>query len=219
MKKNDTKSNSKIKVIHSGFILPLAMLLSSLILLVSFGITSIIVREAKFTRVVRDSFIAYNAADMAVTCVSFIDNTYVNPVTGYGIFPTSTTTYDVAHSQDEIDDTVAKINAISRQARGLPTSFSLNDVNCGGVHVFTNAETGIVYSSYSYTKSDGTVEDGKKSTFTLSIPLTSGDNRCAKVVFNKTTSFNQIIASGYSACDANAIHRLERVIVSSAEGS
>ncbi len=217
MKKISTLYVQKRKVIHHGFILPLAMLLASLILLVSFGITSIIVREAKFTRIVRDSFVAYNAADMAVTCVAFIDNNYTNSNTSYGIFPTSTFTYSVAQSQNEIDDTITQIN-FDKGVRGLP-SIVLNDVVCGGVHIFSNPETGIIYSSYVYTKSDGTTESGKKSTLTLALPLTNGEKRCAKVVFNKSPSFNQIIASGYSSCDSNVVHRLERVIISSSEGS
>ncbi len=207
----------KKKVSLDGFILPLAMLLSTLILLVSFGITSIIVREAKFTRIVRDSFIAYNAADMAVTCVAFIDNSYTNRSTGYGIFPTSITPFSVAQSQSEIDDTIVQTN-FDRSVRGLP-SIALTDVKCGGVRIFDTSVTSIAYSAYTYTKSDGSVEDGKKSTLTLSLPLTNGDSRCAKVVFNKTPSFNQIIVSGYSTCEVNSLHRLERVIVSSAEGS
>lgn len=213
LKKNDRDKSTA----RGGFILPLAMLLMSLILLVSLGITSIIVRQAKFTRIVRDSFIAYNAADMAVTCTAFIDNSYVNPSTGYGIFPTSDATFSVADSQLEIDDTIARIN-VGRTARGIGT-ITLNDVSCGSVHVFSNAETGITYSTTTYTRSDLTTETGKRSTFILSLPLTNGEFRCAKVIFNKTPSFNQIIASGYSSCDATGIHRLERVIISSAESS
>lgn len=199
------------------------MLLMTLIMLVSFGITSVIVRQARFSRIVKDSFIAYNAADMAVMCASFIDNNFSNSGTGYGIFPTDPVAYPLAtatttdQSPAEVTATLALVNS-GRNSRTLP-SILLKDINCGGVAIFDDAVTGITYTPYTYYPSSGPSEAGKKSTFNLKIPLANGNFRCAKVIFNKSPHFGQIISSGYSTCEVNATSRLERVIVSSSESS
>ncbi len=205
-----------------GFILPLTMLLMTLILLISFGITSIIVRQAKFSRIVKDSLIAYNAADMAVTCTSFIDNTYTNSSTTNGIFPTDPKLYPMGTETTEISDTIDLIN-VGRSVRGVPTISAVpsnsDAITCGGVRIFNTSDSQISYTPFTYTKSDLSTEAGKTSTFNLKIPLSNGDFRCAKVRYNKSPSFSQIISSGYSNCEPASRSRLERVIVSSAESS
>jgi Tfp pilus assembly protein PilX len=204
---------------RGGFILPLTMLLMTLILLVSFGITSIIVRQARFSRIIKDSLIAYNAADMAITCTSFIDNTFTNSSTTNGIFPTDRNAYPIGNETAEINDTIAVIN-LGRDTRALPRlPNGSDDLTCGGKRIFNTSDTQISYSAFTYTKSDLSTENGKTSTFNLKIPLSNGDFRCAKVIYNKSQSFNQIISSGYSNCDASAKSRVERVIISSAESS
>ncbi len=206
------------KPLQRGFILPLTMLLMTLILLVSIGVTSVIVRQARFSRIIKDSLIAYNAADMAVMCTAFIDNTFTNSSTTNGIFPTNPTLYPLGNETTEINDTIGTINS-GRLIRGVPSIPSSDSLTCGGVRIFNPADSQITYTAFTYTKSDLSTEAGKTSTFNLKIPLSSGDFRCAKVIYNKSTSFSQIISSGYSTCDASSRSRLERVIVSSAESS
>ncbi len=192
------------------------MLLMTLILLVSTGITSVIIKQVGYARTIKNSVIAYNAADMAIACTSFVDNSFVNSSSTYGIFPLDRTRFPLGNEAGEINETRLEINA-DRLARGVPLLTSSDNITCGGQRVFNTDDTQIAYSAYTYTKSDLTTEDGKKSTFNLKIPLTNGGFRCAKVIFNKTASFNLIIASGYSTCDVSAKSRLERTIISSAE--
>lgn len=216
-----TSLQLKNKIISAeGFILPLTMVLMTLILLVSVGITSIIVRQAKFSRIIKDSQVAYNAADMAVGCTTYIDNTFTNSSTTYGIFPTDPVAYPVgtAADQTEINATITDINN-GRTTRGVPLLANSNAITCGGFKIFSPAESSIVYTAFTYTKSDLTTEAGKTSTFTVKIPLTNGEFRCAKVILNKSPSYGQIVASGYSTCDTYSPSRVERVIVSSTENS
>lgn len=208
----------KRKPYQRGFILPLTMLLMTLILLVSIGVTSVIVRQARFSRIIKDSLIAYNAADMAVTCTSFVDNTFTNSSTTNGIFPTNPTLYPLGTESTEINDTIGTINA-GRSIRGIPNIANSDTLTCGGIRVFNPTDSQIAYTAFTYTRSDLSTEGGKTSTFNLKVPLSNGDFRCAKVIYNKSPSFSQIISSGYSNCDASSKSRLERVIVSSAESS
>ena len=209
----------KNKIISAeGFILPLTMVLMTLILLVSLGITSIIIRQAKFSRIIKDSQVAYNAADMAVGCTTYIDNTFTNSSTTYGIFPTNPLYYPLGAETAEITETINDINS-GRTVRGVPLLPNSNAITCGGFKIFSPAESSIVYTAFTYTKSDLTTEAGKTSTFNVKIPLTNGEFRCAKVILNKSPSFGQIVASGYSTCDTASASRVERVIVSSTENS
>jgi Tfp pilus assembly protein PilX len=212
-----TKKHTK-HIIQSrgGFILPLTMLLTTLIMLVSFGITSIIVRQARFSRIVKDSFIAYNAADMAVSCASYIDDSYQDSGSN-SLFPSQdVSVYAVASSTNEITAVFADYNTTYRTGHGLPT-LGLNDVNCAGESIFDASSSNITYTAYDYTPAIGSVQHGKKSTFNLTFPLSNGDFRCAKVIMNRTSNYRQIIASGYSTCDTTSDKRLERVIVSNSE--
>jgi hypothetical protein len=193
------------------------MLLMTLILLVTTGTTNVILRQAKYSRSIKDSAIAYNAADMAVGCTAFIENTFVNTSSTYGIFPIDRALYPLGNElATEIADTIIEINS-DRLTRNVPVIATVDDIKCGGVRVFNPADSQIAYTAFTYTKSDLSTEDGKKSTFNLKMPLSNGEFRCASVILNKSPSFNQIIASGYSTCDASAKSRIERTIVSSAE--
>lgn len=211
------KSIFKRGSVRSGFILPLTMLLMTLILLVSTGITNVILRQAKYARTIKNSVIAYNAADMAVACTAFVENTFVNTSSTYGIFPVDRASFPVeTANQQEIDETINEINA-DRLGRTVPLLTDSNEIKCGGQRIFNPTDTQIAYTAFLFTKSDLSTEDGKTSTFNLKLPLSNGEFRCAKVIFSKSPSYNRIVASGYSTCDASAKSRLERTIISSAE--
>lgn len=203
------------KNIYGGYILPLAMILSTLIMLVSFGITSIIVRQARFSRIMKESFIAFNAADLALTCTMFVDDNYYRPSLPSGFFPVDRATYTSASTSDELAAAVSEINT-EKASRGLP-SIALNDIGCGSVAIFDTTKTNATSTDYHY--SGSVEEDGKKTTFNLKLPLSNGEFRCASVIINKTQSYRQIISSGYSNCDPYDPNRLERVIVSSDLGA
>lgn len=198
---------------YRGYILPLAMILSTLILLVSFGITSIIVRQARFSRIMKESFIAFNAADLALTCSMFVDDNYYR-TTGLfptGFFPVDVATYPIASTSDEIAASLSIVNN-DKASRGLP-AVTLSDISCGSVPIFDVSKTGATSTDYTYNGS--VTQNGKKTTFSLKLPLSNGEYRCATVIVNKTQSYRQIISSGYSTCDVSDQNRLERVIVSS----
>lgn len=203
------------KTTYGGYILPLAMILSTLIMLVSFGITAIIVRQARFSRIMKESFIAFNAADLALTCTMFADDNYYRTSGSFatGFFPVDVGAYPVASTSDELAAALANING-DKAARGLP-GITLDDIGCGSVSIFDTSKTNATSTDYTYTDSAGVTENGKKTTFNLKLPLSNGEYRCAAVIVNKTQSYRQIISSGYSNCDPYDPNRLERVIVSS----
>jgi len=93
-----------------GFVVPFTLLISSIILTVSTAISLILVKELYFSRLSRESQFAYYAADNGLMCAIAIDDTYIDPDTGLGIFQSSDTT-DAA-------TVLSKINA-ERTSQGL----------------------------------------------------------------------------------------------------
>lgn len=189
-----------------AFILPLAMLLVTIIVIVSFGISYILSKEIYFSRLQRDSTYAFAVADMAHECAVFIDDTYIDQSglgTGQGIFPYSIDTEDLTQVLDNVNQ--------GRERRGL-TSISLADIKCASVPVltteFANFQTSRINKNV-----DGNLEAGIKSQFEMRVPESTGRFRCAKVTVTKTPNYRQIIAQGYSTCDTNK-NRLERAVIS-----
>ncbi len=199
-----------------GFILPLTLLVCSIILVVASGISAILSKELYFSKISRESQIAYYAADDAMICAIMVDNKYVDPATGSGIFPhDSDPTADPTNSMQQV---LNKVN-LNRQYRGL-NSLSLNDIKCATVAIFDTSPSGAnftsVVSPVPRVNSGGESETEWISTYSMRMDLGDGTYRCAKVKVSKTNKYRQIIARGFTSCDAGA-HPIERAIVNTTE--
>lgn len=207
MKKIFKKLNSLYKVKKRGFIVPMTLLITTIILTIATGISVIITKEIFFGRLGRESKLAYYAADTAMSCASSIDEKYIDSVTGLGIFRSATTT-----EQDVID----RINQ-ERSKTGL-LNIALTDIKCGTSLVFDTASNSSAFSVTDFTRNipSGGTEAGKKSSFKLKMSLGDGTYRCASVVVNKTPTYRQIISRGFSSCDTSS-NATERAIINTSE--
>lgn len=190
-----------------GFILPFTMLISTLVLLVSGNVLVLLSKQLYFSKIYRQSQLAYYAADDAMACALAIDDAYIGP-DGLGIFPYSTTTDAMEH----INNTLTYIN-FKREIDGFP-AMVLSDIACARVPIFdTLSPTNFTVSTTTYYFTLGsTTEDGITVSYNMRMPLGDGTFRCAKVTVNKTPAFRQFISQGYAQCD-NPNGTVERAVV------
>ncbi len=192
-----------------GFILPFTMLISTLVLFITAGSMALLSKQLYFSKIYKQSQTAYYAADDAVACTLAIDDTYLAS-DGLGIF-VSSTTYATGDS-GYLGDVITYVN-LQRSIDGLP-AITLNSISCGQSAIFDQALTGYAVSAtdYQYNSPTNGIELGKTTTFNMRMNLGNNTYRCAKVTVNKTESFRQIIAQGYSHCD-NISSAIERAVV------
>jgi hypothetical protein len=187
-----------------GFVLPLTLIICVIILTISAGISIILSKELYFSKLSRLSQVAYYAADNGLMCATMVDDKYVDPDTGLGIFQSD----NLTTSQMVLD----KINT-NRQASGLPV-LALTDIKCATSGVF-NASAPTSYSVAPFTHI--TSNDGVQSTFSMQMDLGGGNMRCATVTVYKTPKFRQIISRGFASCTSVGLYPIERAVVSTTE--
>ncbi len=195
---------------QKGFILPLTLLVCTIILTVATGISVILAKELYFSRVSRDSQLAYYAADTAMMCALMVDGKYIDPTTGLGIFPYSA----VLDATTEMNTVLEKVN-LQRQLRNLP-NLVLDDIKCATAPIFDTAISSFTTSAFSRTNSGGEQENGKTSTYTMRMDLGDGTARCASILISKTGKYRQIIARGFAGCEGVA-HNIERAVINTTE--
>lgn len=187
-----------------GFVLPLTLIICVIILTVATGISIILAKELYFSKLSRLSQVAYYAADNGLMCATMIDDKYVDPDTGLGIFQTD----NLTTSQMVLD----KIN-INRQTQGLPV-LTLADIKCATSAIFTAASP-TSFNAIPFTHL--TSNDGMQSQFTMKMDLGSGNFRCATVTVYKTSKWRQIISRGFATCSTTGLYPIERAVVSTTE--
>lgn len=187
-----------------GFIIPLTLLVTLIILTISVGISVILSKEMYFSQLSRQSQLAYYAADNAMMCTVAIDDQYIDPDTGLGIF-----SYDSTTPQDVL-------NKIAKNNNNIP---SLNSIKCAQAVIFDSNISGFKISDYTRKNSLNVTENGKSSQFSMKMDLdgTGKIFRCAKVTVNKTPMYRQIIARGYTSCDVTSKSRVERAVIDTTE--
>jgi hypothetical protein len=192
------------KYIHNrkGFILPLTLLITTIILAVATGITTVLTKELLFSKLSRESHMAYYSADSGLACALYIDDAYVDQSTGMGIFQHDDTTLP--------QDVLNSVNTV-RTERGIPNIPSIDDIKCASTPVFVVASSSISVTDY------GTPVTGKTTTFTLRMDLGDSTYRCARVTVNKTATFRQIISRGYNTCDFSSPRLIERAVVNTTQ--
>lgn len=209
-----------------GFVLPFTMLITVLILFVTTGALALLSKQQYFSKIYKETQAAYYAADDAISCTITIDDTYVSS-DGLGMFPSSSSspsTY-IYGVPTYVYSVLSYVNA--KQG----TSMTLSDVTCGQSPIFTtstvapyfNPQFTVQPADYQYhfispVTGLPEIEYGQTSTYNMHMDLgvDPADSlgithlyRCAKVTVNKTASFRQIVAQGYSNCSGtnNAVER------------
>ena len=201
-----------------GFILPYSLLLSLIILVISSGISMILIKELYFSILNRESQLAYYAADEGVMCATYIDDGFIDQSSGVGIFPYSQLSINtwingIVMPSVNSQRSSKGLSSVDVRNIGCATSIPLISLSGTPTSIFvTNSDTlGGAYTSY--TATDGS--QGVASTFFLKMDLGNSTYRCAKVTVNKTDTFRQIISRGYNTCDMTSTRLLERAIISS----
>ncbi|MCX6756732.1 MAG: hypothetical protein NTW35_01070 [Candidatus Nomurabacteria bacterium] len=201
-----------LKIIKTkGFVLPFTLLICSILLAVSTAISLILVKELYFSKLSRDSQFSYYAADNGLMCAIAIDDAYIDPATGLGIFESS-------NSMDAAA-VLGKVNE-ERVLKSLTpvTLYNGNSIKCATSEIFNPATNGFITQAYSRTNSTGGLESGRTSIFTLHINLGDSTERCAKVTVNKTSNYRQIISQGYASCPGTrGSAPVERAVISETE--
>lgn len=189
----------------------MTLLVCSIILVVATSISTILAKQLYFSKVSRQSELAYYAADAALMCATAIDDQYVDD-SGKGIFPyNSLSTSPLTDMQ-----TVLNSSNVRRSYRNLP-SLQLSDIVCATAAIFTDtSHFEVLPEPFVRTLSDGTTESGLSSSYDMYMDLNDGTYRCAHVIVNKTATYRQIIASGYAGCSGSA-YSIERALISSTE--
>ncbi len=187
----------KIKLIKEqinkrGFVIPFSLLISTIILSISLGVSLILVKEIFFSKLNSDSLLAYYAADEALDCAIYLNNKYVTTGSGnsYGLFPHT--------NESEISNTL-----------GLPIyGLSKDNIVCNTSHIFTSPN----YKGVDSVNCSNNICETK---YDMKMDLGDGSFRCASVKVtanpdvNDPTIFNySYVATGYSSCDSR--NRIER---------
>jgi hypothetical protein len=201
-------SNSIRQTAVRGFVLPLTLIICVIILTISAGISIILAKELYFSKLSRLSQVAYYAADNGMMCATMIDDKYIDPSTGLGIFP-----YATSPTEQQVLD---KVNA-QRESNGLTTDITLANIKCATSDIFTPAISGYAVTNFSRTDSQGNPDSGKTATFSMTMDLGDGTTRCATVSISKTAKYRQIISRGFASCSTTSLFRIERAIVNTTE--
>lgn len=191
-----------------GFVLPLTLILSIIILTISAGISIILAKELYFSRLSRQSQIAYYAADNGLMCALMIDDHFIDPTTGIGIFQ--------YNNLVSASSTLENIN-VDRVARGFP-QITLNDIKCATSEIFDTNVTGYSLTPFTRVAANGTEETGETTTFSMKMDLGDGTYRCATVIVNKTATYRQVISRGFASCATTGLIPVERAVVNTTQG-
>lgn len=202
-----------------GFVLPFTLLISAIMLLISVGIAAVLMKQIYFSNLGKQSQLAYYAADAALACAISIEDTYVDGVTG--IFPDDVATSTTAENITAMDSKLQAINNL-RALMDPPLSLlapTLGDIKCAQSEIFNTAspydfEANTVFHRIvpAHEAIPATTEDGITSTFNMKMQIAGGEYRCARVTVNKTPTYKQIIAQGYSRC-GSSVGTIERAVV------
>lgn len=192
-----------------GFVLPLTLIVCVIILTIATSISIILAKELYFSKLSRLSQVAYYAADNGLMCATMIDDQYIDPDTGLGIFQYN----NLVTSQMVLD----KINT-QRTSNGL-TALTLNDIKCATSEIFNASVTNFALAPFTRIDSAGNPDNGQTTTFNMRMDLGGGNYRCATVLINKTPTFRQIISRGFASCGLVYSHPIERAIISTAESA
>lgn len=201
----------------SGFVLPFTLLICAIMLLISVGIAAVLIKQIYFSNLGRESQIAYYAADNALACAVLMEETYAFGASG--LFPSDPLVLVTGANVAAME---AKLDAINELRAAIeppitPLASSLIDIKCAQSAMFdTNTSVSDFTANTLFQREipgpPVTIEEGITSTFNMKMKVDDGEYRCAKVTVNKTETYTQIVAQGYSRCDSTR-NTIERAVV------
>jgi hypothetical protein len=219
-----TTQQQKQFLVHKnprGFVLPFTMLITVLVLFITTGVLTLLSKQQYFSKIYRQTQTAYYAADDAISCAITIDDTYTGP-DGLGIFPSSSSSPMLYIS-----------NVLAYVSARTGTTIIMDDITCGQSPIFIaggapyfNPNFTVLPADYEYHFINPItilpeIEYGQTSTYNMRMDLGVDPDditgvrhlyRCAKVTINKTVSYRQVVAQGYSSCDGTS-GSIERAVV------
>jgi hypothetical protein len=231
MKKNSTnqkvRSNNELR---RGFILPFTMLITVLVLFITTSALALLSKQQYFSKIYKQTQAAYFAADDAITCALSLDDAYVSD-DGLGIFPSSSTT--PTNPDTYLDNVIQYVNTQRIALDPLAPVLTRSNITCGQSQIFAaggspSFDPGYRVSNYNFiyhfinpNTNQPDQEHGVAVSYNMKMDLgldpadvahIKHAYRCAKVTINKTASFRQVIAQGYSSCDGTG-NSVERAVV------
>ncbi len=206
--KNSSKS-------RSGFVLPFTLLICAIMILLSVGISSILIKQIHFSNIGRESQLAYYAADNALACTLMVEETY--SYNGAGIFPSDPNITYTSANLENMETVVDSVNNLRAQIEPplTPLASNLSEIRCAQSEIFNTQANLSNFETSAFTRTvegSSTPELGVSSSFMLRIKINDDTYRCAKVTFNKTATYKQIIAQGYPRCDRQ-VGSIERAVI------
>ena len=214
--------NLKFKInINDGFTLGMTMMVSSMVLLLSFSIFSIMYREIKVTNIGNDSATAYYNADLGIECVKYYEdknqrsnpNSAASKVLYNGAIIPSPHTLSGFFLGSEYG---SQGGVVVDPANGLlyqPTNSYLEDIKCGGMTITKNTlnannlGANAKYNCNIITTLPVMVNKFSINNTTLDI--------CVDIEVSKTyknSSILEITSTGYNSCNAVNGRRVSRVV-------
>ncbi len=153
---------------HKGFILLLAVLISSIVLAISLGVYSLSLKEVILASYLKDSAKAFGAADRAVECTLYWDR--LAPYNGmpYTIFSTSSAYVTI--SSDTLDNAVCDNTQLDNSAASP----------AGTGWTVTNVPPTTGMTAFTLTYPDGTCADVtvNKEVYAKTTVISNGYNNC-----------------------------------------
>lgn len=188
-----------------GFVMPFTLLICTIILAVATSVSTVLSKELYFSKLSRQSQVAYYAADEGLMCATSIDDAYIDPDTGLGIFQSDPSGPTASGVLNKID-----------------VSLNILDIKCATSGIFDPDPTTNKFSTDTIGYSHNSIS-GVSSTFTLRMELDAAGTkmRCAKITVNKTPKYRQIISQGYAECSdtTGVASSVERAVVSETENN
>ena len=167
---------------NKGFILLIAVLVSSIILAISLGVYSLSLKEVILASFLKDSTRAFGAADRGVECALYWDRTAPQNGMPYTIFSTSSSYVTIPSSP--LDNAVCDALRLDDPSAPAPSGSGTGwDVTA----------TPLV----------GTTQ------FTLTYP---DNTCAELTVIKEGTTQTTIVSNGYNTCDSNNSRRTQRTI-------
>ena len=170
-----------------GFVALFAMLISSIVLTISFGLLNVALKEVILSSSGRESQFGFYAADAGAECALYWD------VKGFGgfasVFPTSTA------SQVYPNDS------------GINCGTMLDGVTPQDITTDRRSVLGSYFEAMTYNRGASSAT----STFYLSVVPVAG-KACARVDVAKSANSTKIEAYGYNTCNFNSPRVIERAI-------
>jgi hypothetical protein len=184
-------SPSSTRERERGYILLLAVLISSVILAISFGVYSIGLKQFLLSSFLKESQQALSAADRGIECFMYWD----------ALFRDTNPRYDTSGDQTRVPTIF-----LSLSTENLPTNAGV--ARCSGIQLVAPAPAPAAWTTQADVLDDIVPTPNMQTKFNLQF----SDNSCVSVSVTRNPSVTRVLSIGYSDCNPNNPRRAERTI-------